>query len=46
MVVGALMIAPAMLLAAPSGKEGINGAYDTLLAEPIEYAFKRELGDF
>jgi len=45
-VVGALLLIPAVILASPSGKEGIDIAYDTLLAEPMEYAFDRELGDF
>ncbi len=45
-VVGAMFFLPASLLASPSGREGIDGAYDIFLAEPIEYAFRRELGEF
>lgn len=45
-VMGAMFFLPASLLSAPSGREGFNGAYDIFLAEPIEYAFRRELGEF
>ena len=45
-VMGAMFFLPASVLASPSGREGFNGAYDIFLAEPVEYAFKRELGDF
>lgn len=44
--VGAVFFVPGSLLASPSGKEGINTAYDVLIAAPMEYAFDRELGDF
>lgn len=45
-VVGTLLAGPAILLSSPSGREGIDLAYDTLIAEPAEYAFVRKLGDF
>ena len=45
-IIGSLLFLPAALLASPSGREGIDGAYDTLIGEPMEYAFDRELGDF
>lgn len=45
-VVGAALAIPAFLLTSPSGKEGIDAAYDTLIAEPMEYAFNRKLGEF
>ena len=45
-VVGAIMFIPAALISAPSGREGFDTAYDTLIQEPMEYAFQRELGDF
>ncbi|MBJ22536.1 MAG: hypothetical protein GY910_07005 [bacterium] len=45
-VLGGILAVPAMILASPSGKEGIDGAYEVLLSQPIEYAFARELGDF
>lgn len=45
-VIGGMFFLPASLLASPSGREGITGAYDIFLAEPVEYAFVRELGDF
>jgi hypothetical protein len=45
-VIGALMFLPAALLSSPSGREGFDAAYDTLIEEPVEYAFRRELGDF
>lgn len=43
---GALMFVPAYLFSLPMGREGFDGAYDTLIAQPAEYAFERELGDF
>ncbi len=45
-IIGAIMFLPAALLSSPSGKEGFDAAYDTLIQEPSEYAFQRELGDF
>ncbi|MFK7898784.1 MAG: hypothetical protein AB8G23_23325 [Myxococcota bacterium] len=45
-VMGAMFFLPASVLASPSGREGITGAYDIFLAEPMEYVFKRELGEF
>ena len=45
-IIGGALYIPAIILASPSGKEGRDGAYDTLLAEPMEYAFDRKLGDF
>lgn len=45
-VVGAILFLPASLMSAPSGQEGFSGAYDIFLAEPVEYAFRRELGEF
>ena len=45
-VVGAMFFLPATFISAPSGREGFDGAYDVFLAEPIEFAFRRELGEF
>lgn len=45
-VIGGLMFVPAAALSAPSGREGIDGAYETLIELPVEYAFERELGEF
>jgi hypothetical protein len=45
-IIGGALYIPAIILASPSGKEGRDGAYDTFLAEPVEYAFDRKLGDF
>jgi len=45
-VIGALLLIPAALLASPSGMEGLDAAYDILVAQPMEYAFDREIGDF
>ncbi len=45
-VVGAILSVPAIILASPSGREGIEGAYDILIVEPFEYAFTRKVGDF
>jgi hypothetical protein len=45
-IVGAALMVPSTILSAPSGREGIETAYDVLLVAPMEYAFKRELGSF
>jgi hypothetical protein len=45
-IVGAAMLVPASLLSVWGGSEGLNSGYDLLVAEPIEYAFDRKLGDF
>jgi len=44
--VGTVLMLPAMLLASPGGREGIDGAYDVFMVEPAEYAFRREIGKF
>ena len=44
-VVGALMFVPAAVFASPSGMEGIEGAYETLIEVPAEYAFERDIGE-
>jgi len=44
-IVGALLFPPAALFSAPMGKEGIQGAYETLIEVPAEYAFKRDIGE-
>jgi hypothetical protein len=44
--VGAVFMVPASLFAAPGGRETLDAAYEVLLEQPIEYAFRRELGDF
>jgi hypothetical protein len=43
--VGALMFVPAALFSLPMGQEGFDAAYDTLIDEPMEYAFRRKLGE-
>ena len=45
-IAGAVLMIPAALFAAPGGREGIDAAYEVLIDAPIEYAFKRPLGDF
>lgn len=45
-VIGGIFFLPASLLASPTGREGISGAYDIFLVEPIDYAFRRKLGEF
>lgn len=45
-VVGAVFLVPAAFFASPGGMEGWQGAYDVLFDAPVEYAFKRDLGDF
>jgi hypothetical protein len=44
--VGAALMIPASLFASPSGREGIDGAYEVLLEEPSAYAFNRPIGEF
>ena len=44
--VGAALMIPSSIFAAPSGLEGLQANYDVLLDAPMEFAFKRELGDF
>ena len=44
-MIGGCMFLPAALLSSPMGREGFDGAYDLLIAEPVEYAFKRPLGE-
>ena len=43
---GAVLMIPASLMASPSGREGIDGAYEVLLEEPSAYAFTRPIGEF
>ncbi len=44
-VVGAAFLIPASLFASPGGLDSIRAAYEVLVDEPVEYAFRRELGD-
>ncbi|MEM9173830.1 MAG: hypothetical protein AAGC67_01235 [Myxococcota bacterium] len=44
-IVGGLLFVPAAILSAPMGREGYEGALDTLITAPSEYAFERELGE-
>ncbi len=45
-VVGAAFLVPASLFASPGGMDSVRAAYEVLVDEPVEFAFKRELGDF
>ncbi len=45
-VVGALFFVPAALFSAPMGREGYEGAYESLIAIPAEFAFDRKIGEF
>ena len=45
-IVGAVFFLPAALFSAPMGREGFDGAYDTLIAVPVEFAFDRKIGEF
>lgn len=45
-LVGAVMFVPAYLASLPMGREGFDGAYDTLIAQPAEFAFVRKVGEF
>ena len=44
-IIGALMFPPAALFSLPMGKEGIEGAYETFIEVPAEYAFERDIGE-
>ena len=44
-IVGSLLFLPAALLSLPMEQEGFDGAFDTLIAEPSEYAFQRKIGE-
>jgi hypothetical protein len=41
---GAVLMIPASLFSAPSGREGFDSSYEVLLEVPMEYAFDRPLG--
>jgi len=43
-VLGAGLFLPALLLSAPMGREGYDGAYDVLIDAPTEFAFRRKIG--
>ena len=43
---GTVLMVPAMLLSSPMGREGFDGAYEVLMEEPAEYAFRRPIGEF
>ena len=43
-VIGSVLFVPAALLSAPMGREGFDGALDTLITAPSEFAFDREIG--
>lgn len=45
-ILGTALMIPASIFSAPSGMEGLQASYDTLIDAPVEYAFRRELGDF
>ena len=45
-IIGAVFMIPASVFSAPSGMEGLQASYDTLIDAPVEYAFRRPLGDF
>ncbi len=44
-IVGGLLFVPAVVISAPGGREGFDSAYDTLIAEPTEFAFQRKIGE-
>lgn len=46
LLVGSVLFVPSLLFSLPMGREGFDGAYDTMIAEPYEYAFEREMGEF
>lgn len=44
-IVGGLFFLPAALISLPMGQEGFDGALDTFVTEPSEYAFQRKIGE-
>jgi hypothetical protein len=46
LAVGAVLVIPAALLAAPNGREGVSETFDIFVVQPANYAFDRELGEF
>lgn len=44
-LVGGALFLPAAMLSVPMGREGLETAYETLITEPTEYAFKRPMGE-
>ena len=45
-IVAAAAYIPAVVLASPSGKDGISTVTDILIMRPYEAVFERQLGDF
>lgn len=43
--VGAAIFLPAALVTAPGGRTNIEEVYDIFVAESVDYAFRRKLGD-
>jgi hypothetical protein len=43
-VVGAVFLVPASIMALPTGRSGVREAYDVFLGYPVDYTFRRPLG--
>ena len=43
---GAVLFVPVAVLAAPSGRDGIDPALDLFVTGPAKHVFRRPLGDF
>ena len=46
LLVGGAAYIPAVVLALPSGKDGISAVTDSFIMRPYDNVFKRQLGDF
>ena len=44
-LIGGMLFVPAAVFSAPMGREGFEGALDTLVIAPSEFAFDREIGE-
>ena len=44
-LVGSILFVPTAIASLPMGEEGVSGAHEVFIEIPMEYAFKREMGD-
>jgi len=45
-LVGAGLFVPAALVTLPTGKDGLEHAWDVFITTPVQHTFKRPLGEF
>ncbi len=44
--IGMVFVLPAALFAAPGGQESIDEALEVFIVDPVNYVFRRKLGEF